>query len=71
MTSHPGGADQLEEPDRRNQRPLHIEDLLRPGSGGVVLDPKVNPHGEVSVVPNREVSLKRREEFARSLQRLP
>ena len=71
VTSHPRCANQLEEPDRHNEGPLHIENLLRPDSRGVVLDPKVNPHGKVGVITDREVPLERREKFARSLHRLP
>ena len=71
VTSHPRCANQLEEPNSRNEGPLHIEDLLRPGNRGMVFNPEVNPHGKMGVIADGEVPLERRKKFARSLQRLP
>ena len=71
VASQPGCANQLKEPDRCNKGPLHVKDLLRPADGGAVFNPKVDPDGEMSMIPDREVALERREEFARRLQRLP
>ena len=64
-------ANQLKEPNRRNEWPLHVKYLLRPAGGGVVFNPEVDPNGEVGVITDREVPLERREKFARRLQRLP
>ena len=59
LTGHPRCANQLEEPDRRDERPLHIEDLLRPSGRGMMLNPEVNPDGQMGVIADGEMPLER------------
>ena len=61
------GAHQMKEPDRGNKCPLHIEDLVRPGGRGVVINPKVDPYSEVGLIAPREMPLEGREDFTSSL----
>ena len=59
VASQPGCANQLQEPHGSDKGPLHVKDLLRPTNGGVVLNPQVDPDGQMSMIPDGEMSLER------------
>ena len=63
MPSDAGGPDEAEEPDRGDQRPLHVEHQVRACSNSVVLDSKVDPDRQMGLVATREAPLKGGEEL--------
>ena len=70
VTRHTGGAEQVKQPDRGHEGPLHVEDLRGARRSRKVGHPEINPNSKVGHVAAREVIGKRGQKLPRGLKGL-